>query len=168
MQWQTRMFDCGPSPHAWGEPAVPGRRIGRLRTIPTRVGRTTAETFSCRLLTDHPHTRGENMDRPSAAIEVSGPSPHAWGELTRNQAASKTRRTIPTRVGRTGSAVLPGSGMTDHPHTRGENAALNGTASTPVGPSPHAWGEPVGAQRDLPLVRTIPTRVGRTHLRGGC
>ena len=72
-------------------------------------------------------------------------------------------RTIPTRVGRTFPPRRSRHGLSDHPHTRGENAWLQPSASLLSGPSPHAWGEPKSNTRVAHRRRTIPTRVGRTR-----
>ena len=88
----------GPSPHAWGkrrEPADP--RLG-LRTIPTRVGKTTIQYRLGRWRADHPHTRGENGEKEETATMRHGSSPHAWGK----RLAGVRMRSV-------------------HPHTRGEN-----------------------------------------------
>ena len=71
-------------------------------------------------------------------------------------------RTIPTRVGRTFPPRRSRHGLSDHPHTRGENAWLQPSASLLSGPSPHAWGEPRTGPELSRRNRTIPTRVGRT------
>ena len=38
--WRANKTNCGPSPHAWGEPSVKRVVCRYGRTIPTRVGRT--------------------------------------------------------------------------------------------------------------------------------
>ena len=131
----------GPSPHAWGELHVRHDLMLHRRTIPTRVGRTTAPSGEATGAPDHPHTRGENKSAGWPIERDSGPSPHAWGELL---VATKERgrpRTIPTRVGRTFSRSRVDGRSSDHPHTRGENLLRPPTDLAPYGPSPHAWGE---------------------------
>ncbi len=73
----------GPSPRAWGERGhlLPSLFLGR--TIPTRVGRTSASAALASVSTDHPHARGENFVAIRADSHQSGPSPRAWGELAR-------------------------------------------------------------------------------------
>jgi len=72
-------------------------------------------------------------------------------------------RTIPTHVGRT-HQLADGSGMApDHPHARGENAAVRTAAELNLGPSPRTWGEPGPGCRLVYSRRTIPTHVGRTR-----
>ncbi len=152
----------GPSPHAWGEQVLSEKSNLYIRTIPTRVGRTTADPYSKNTLTDHPHTRGENLSDRCVAENLFGPSPHAWGEPVHDSEYVLDYRTIPTRVGRTPTASEWYAAPPDHPHTRGENVLpFRGSAKKP-GPSPHAWGEPPGLICLFVCRRTIPTRVGRT------
>ena len=127
----------GPSPRAWGEPV--GGLNRNDRTIPTRVGRTL-KRLNAPVTADHPHARGEN--EPGRARGFTGPSPRAWGEPGGPTGNRAIRRTIPTRVGRTGL------------RSRYRQAS--------AGPSPRMWGERAALDR-LTLLRTIPTRVGRTH-----
>src|SRR5271167_1281588 len=146
----------GPSPHAWGEHDVGNRLKTRNRTIPTRVGRTARSTPTTTLTSDHPHTRGENWDGGGFGNGTPGPSPHAWGEQRHVRRSPERSRTIPTRVGRTPFAYPRMVGLTDHPHTRGENRQSRRVSSRMNGPSPHAWGErrcPASSRRRH---RTIP------------
>ena len=90
----------GPSPHAWG--LLRAQRQVKLerRSIPTRVGTTTAEV--------------------TARIELLGPSPHAWGLHEPGTAQRDVLRSIPTRVGTTSVSVWTPGRTTVHPHTRGD------------------------------------------------
>ena len=51
---------AGPSPRGWGELFARIRCQHGLRTIPTRVGRTSAELSLSAQQMDHPHAGGEN------------------------------------------------------------------------------------------------------------
>ena len=95
-------------------------------------------------------------------VSFLGPSPHAWGEHTTAGEGSQDSRTIPTRVGRTQGPTACRRPSPDHPHTRGENTASEGSPTTRSGPSPHAWGERFLLLLRMDVYRTIPTRVGRT------
>ena len=53
---------CGPSPHAWGEREADQGSSAAHRTIPTRVGRTCHRGMERPSRSDHPHTRGENLE----------------------------------------------------------------------------------------------------------
>ncbi len=57
--WANSSF-AGPSPRVWGEQCFSVLGTVKLRTIPTRVGRTEAVTVVEMELSDHPHACGEN------------------------------------------------------------------------------------------------------------
>ncbi len=135
---------AGPSPRAWGERSPPPPPWSGIRTIPTRVGRTTPPSETPEKSTDHPHARGENLLRILFFGPRCGPSPRAWGEPRAPSISLRYLRTIPTRVGRTRRTTSSAARPADHPHARGEN--------------PHARGENPG----LPAVygdRIIKERV---------
>ncbi len=100
-------YNVGPSPRVWGEHCNPCQKIHRIRTIPTRVGRTKDATPCAPAAPDHPHACGENHAPVRNRRRFSGPSPRVWGERMRPRCPHSARRTIPTRVGRT-----EGSGLT--------------------------------------------------------
>ena len=52
----------------------------------------------------------------------------------------------------------------DHPHASGENLVGNKPQLVLDGPSPREWGKPAIAGDCSQIGRTIPTRVGKTHL----
>ena len=123
------------------------------------VGRSDRNSHS---VTDHPHAGGENDYLESILSEVRGPSPRGWGKLGEGDAAELVRRTIPTRVGKTICVLRDGGGKADHPHAGGENRPGIGRSMPRGGPSPRGWGK---QRYPLPLsslMRTIPTRVGKT------
>ncbi len=93
----------GPSPRAWGELSTECWLSHGIRTIPTRVGRTSLLSLTHRPAPDHPHARGENLRRRLCSTRRVGPSPRAWGERSIQSRWLCSTRTIPTRVGRTGS-----------------------------------------------------------------
>ena len=70
----------GPSPRAWGEPPLGSSAKPTIRTIPTRVGRTSVSCSSVLFNSDHPHARGENSTVCASNARWCGPSPRAWGE----------------------------------------------------------------------------------------
>ncbi len=93
---------------------------------------------------------------------IAGPSPRGWGERDAHVHERKEIRTIPTRVGRTMGQSFWVTARTDHPHAGGENGFSAKPAEPMDGPSPRGWGELAPVHGKAPLVRTIPTRVGRT------
>ncbi len=133
----------GPSPRVWGEPTRDCTPVKRLRTIPTRVGRTKGHHMAKRLVTDHPHACGENETRFQAVASSPGPSPRVWGEPPSAPCGESGERTIPTRVGRTKRTAANQFDCTDHPHACGENTWLKNMGARSAGPSPRVWGEPL-------------------------
>src|SRR5271165_2539423 len=134
----------------------------KIRTIPTRVGRTWRVARKLGTTTDHPHACGENVLATMWRNTSSGPSPRVWGEPTEHRFHRLIVRTIPTRVGRTSRTSAVRSSIADHPHACGENARLAELAPGGLGPSPRVWGERAQMARRQSGYRTIPTRVGRT------
>ncbi len=152
----------GPSPREWGEPAAAGRDGAGRRTIPTRVGRTGRAGAINVVPADHPHASGENPYDDVTDGSVFGPSPREWGEQAQRARRQKDERTIPTRVGRTGTPSPNRLEVADHPHASGENDSHTDNRLRDVGPSPREWGEHHGPCMGRQSDRTIPTRVGRT------
>ena len=158
----------GPSPRVWGEHLADQDLLSQVRTIPTRLGRTTCAKTTGSTDADHPHACGENSTQSVLGERAIGPSPRVWGERAsffQSFSALLWRfRTIPTRVGRTHLARLSVCGCTDHPHACGENSSRSARSCGVSGPSPRVWGELRIHTRRSREPRTIPTRVGRTHL----
>jgi len=152
-----------PSPRTWGEQKPNDEFPVPQRTIPTHVGRTSAEIKLRNVSTDHPHARGENWPLSINAIRFHGPSPRTWGERcphvfvggfipdhphARGENANQSlfdapdSRTIPTHVGRT---LCPGIRVRichgPSPRTWGELGLALTDGSDPTGPSPRTWGE---------------------------
>ena len=92
----------------------------------------------------------------------SGPSPRGWGEHAEEAGEGAGGRTIPTRVGRTSVRLLAAAPEPDHPHAGGENGAQVYYTLDGTGPSPRGWGEQLADELPAQVLRTIPTRVGRT------
>ena len=96
--------------------------------------------------------QGENTVAGVLSADDSGPSPHAGGELSEQLVGRIDERTIPPCRGRTALSVPNGTGATDHPPMQGENVAQLLGARIPVGPSPHAGGEPLNIQGLTPIL----------------
>src|SRR5271165_1619950 len=96
-----------------------------MRTIPTRVGRTSLKCSRFRLQADHPHACGENVAVVMMEGMLIGPSPRVWGEHLTCLIPPWRCRTIPTRVGRTPAKSQRRNEKTDHPHACGENPGLS-------------------------------------------
>src|SRR5688572_12410078 len=106
----------GPSPRVWGELCTLHWHPKRVRTIPTRVGRTKLGFPEKGKIADHPHACGENDHWMIGPPHQIGPSPRVWGELINKLRLFPAGRTIPTRVGRTPPKSGYRNGNADHPH----------------------------------------------------
>ncbi len=154
----------GPSPRAWGSRGEGAGAESPLRTIPTRVGITWENRTISSFLTDHPHARGDHINRETYHILDFGPSPRAWGSQYAREDARLAARTIPTRVGITGTPCPACGRKPDHPHARGDHVKHGIVMQDNIGPSPRAWGSQPDYRRHPARGRTIPTRVGITSL----
>src|SRR5690348_13880565 len=75
-------YHYGPSPHAWGERARGHDRNRDSRTIPTRVGRERLLAIGrVDPLWTIPTRVGRTEKWKFRVALITGPSPHAWGEL---------------------------------------------------------------------------------------
>ena len=155
--------DGGPSPRAWGALGAQQlvQRVGR--TIPTCVGSTRRAAAGAAGGPDHPHVRGEHLSYLRALNEGDGPSPRAWGAHHPGGRHGGHQRTIPTCVGSTPPPPSETTRWPDHPHVRGEHAALGGEDVEGGGPSPRAWGAQGDQECEARTGRTIPTCVGSTQ-----
>ena len=132
------------------------------RTIPTRVGKTVSPGSSQCHAADHPHAGGENAGLSLRSLLMFGPSPRGWGKRQRPATILSSKRTIPTRVGKTNILVVCCKIKTDHPHAGGENSTSTRSCGISSGPSPRGWGKRDEVKKTHWPLRTIPTRVGKT------
>ena len=157
--------------------------MAKLRSILTRVGKTQPSPCRSRYIAVRPHARGENAPRfrrclappvdPHARGENfgrercfsagSGPSPRAWGKRRVQRLGRHGARSIPTRVGKTPTARASRSASSVHPHARGENGNLKSKTQEENGPSPRAWRKHPRQGLLWAVLRSIPTRVGKTR-----
>ena len=156
------MLPAGPSPRVWGKQSGCGSGLAMGRTIPTRVGKTSASGSWLPLAADHPHACGENLQMSGWICPESGPSPRVWGKLGKFVGDEEDVRTIPTRVGKTARPRLRRVPPSDHPHACGENIRIRFIAAAKRGPSPRVWGKLDHPWHQRTDWRTIPTRVGKT------
>ncbi len=156
---------AGPSPRVWGKHYRAVHRQCNTRTIPTRVGKTQYGPMPHCSEPDHPHACGENLAEFEAVMDGTGPSPRVWGKPFVDCRCWGSRRTIPTRVGKTLIRLTLIKSTADHPHACGENPMCGAILGPVDGPSPRVWGKPQAANSTKPQTRTIPTRVGKTHHR---
>ncbi len=138
-RWLTQFI--GSSPRAWGKLDRMLKLMGEDRIIPTCVGKTSRGRAAPRRRPDHPHVRGENSAEAARAISQHGSSPRAWGKLGRSCEGFRSRRIIPTCVGKTSARARPSPRLPDHPHVRGENVRPRDRVHIDDGSSPRAWGK---------------------------
>ena len=71
--------DNGSSPRTWGTRGQGHDPERQIRFIPTHVGNTQNPCLSWRLMTVHPHARGEHSVVVPAYRPSTGSSPRTWG-----------------------------------------------------------------------------------------
>ncbi len=150
----------GSSPRPWGTPIRPGPMCPRSRFIPTPVGNAQAWRCGSRSCSVHPHARGERFERPHRPGDGNGSSPRPWGTRLRPSPHALLSRFIPTPVGNATTGPCAGSGLTVHPHARGERVASPAGACCRSGSSPRPWGTRDTQQAEAQQQRFIPTPVG--------
>ncbi|CAE6787767.1 conserved hypothetical protein [Nitrospira defluvii] len=112
------------------------------RFIPTRAGNTLCLGYDFRLMTVHPHSRGEHERGVIEPEQYLGSSPLARGTLVEQAHQLAILRFIPTRAGNTQHA---------------------GRSHNPAGgSSPLARGTRVARSAYQGGARFIPTRAGNT------
>ncbi len=152
----------GSSPQAWGTQAAVCHRCARHRLIPTGVGNTLIRRGFLGRGAAHPHRRGEHRLLQSKTSSSDGSSPQAWGTPNRNSSHRAQQRLIPTGVGNTRRGLVYRSGLSAHPHRRGEHQSRKAQLALIRGSSPQAWGTRTWEYRSSPPRRLIPTGVGNT------
>ncbi len=135
----------GTPPRVWGKRkhAAPQDEISRY--TPTRVGKT--------------------WQSHGIRVVVDGTPPRVWGKLPLLTGVLTRVRYTPTRVGKTPSAGPPRTRSSVHPHACGENVDDVDDASIHSGTPPRVWGKRNWGNRNEPLCRYTPTRVGKTTAR---
>ena len=159
------------------------------RIISTCVGKSfsnctcAAASTGCER-SDHPHVREEKILKPTKPTWLNGSSPRAWGKVDVILRDHPAPRIIPTCVGKRASngwragrgRIIPtcvGKSpdlpefhfpVSDHPHVRGEKAAIMGQFGRIFGSSPRAWGKDRLRPLGKVFFRIIPTRVGKRLL----
>ena len=98
-----------------------GNVLAKLRSTPTRVGKTPAGKEKNLDIWVHPHACGENPQHVGRNREPGGPPPRVWGKRQMLEKSPRSYRSTPTRVGKTGDRSLPHSSGPVHPHACGEN-----------------------------------------------
>ena len=132
----------GSSPLARGARAA-GERWGvEGRIIPARAGSTDRMGVGRSHSPDHPRSRGEHTAWTGLRMRCGGSSPLARGALRTLRDRERHVGIIPARAGSTPQRHPNAWARTDHPRSRGEHNAVNGTPSKGLGSSPLARGAP--------------------------
>ena len=152
----------GPPPRVWGNQSVQRRRHLPSRSTPTRVGKSRPGWPVRPMQSVHPHACGEIIATSSTAIRHLGPPPRVWGNLDHVDAHQTLVRSTPTRVGKSPSDVLPRTPLTVHPHACGEIRGLRASSQRTCGPPPRVWGNRNQPSHNVAVVRSTPTRVGKS------
>src|SRR5271165_2725654 len=134
------LYQDGSSPRTWGTQRPAARHRSSVRFIPTHVGNAVISAHLARLVSVHPHARGERKPRVIEGASVDGSSPRTWGTPRQEIAPQVRDRFIPTHVG---------------------NAAPQAAVSCRgAGSSPRTWGTTCPRHAKSPTGRFIPTHVG--------
>ena len=91
-----------------------------------------------------------------------GPSPRVWGNPGGDHSGRRPARAIPTRVGKSPLCLHRAGRAAGHPHACGEIQRHPDDRSDERGPSPRVWGNLPAPFCRRPVVRAIPTRVGKS------
>ena len=130
----------GSSPRPWGTHCPRPWQPAQPRFIPTPVGNAAWSPSGGRGTPVHPHARGERTTESPRVTPPCGSSPRPWGTLVWFHRRVHSQRFIPTPVGNACSSPQMVTGLTVHPHARGERMVMHGTDGharrfipTPVG-----------------------------------
>ena len=135
-----------------------------LRIIPARAGFTRLAWHTCRVVPDHPRSRGVYESSTSELTQDGGSSPLARGLPSNLISCQPLQRIIPARAGFTRCVGLSRGGCGDHPRSRGVYPNIAKDIKFCKGSSPLARGllrfhEP-GDRRE----RIIPARAEFTSV----
>ena len=153
----------GSSPRTWGTLYLNRAVTNQRRFIHTHVGNTRCASLACRLLTVHPHARGEHLLFFERIHNMDGSSPRTWGTLFSRPDRRTGRRFIPTHVGNTSCTVRSMGALAVHPHARGEHSSPSPFSLGVTGSSPRTWGTLHAKAASEYSGRFIPTHVGNTQ-----
>ena len=120
----------------------------------------TPNSSPSKMITVHPHGRGDNRNGVGVGDVDDGSPPRAWGQSLLRFALLAQRRFTPTGVGTIAVEPLTAPPLAVHPHGRGDNATRPTTYPYRSGSPPRAWGQL--PERDLITgdSRFTPTGVG--------
>ena len=150
----------GSPPRAWGQSDRNRLSLERGRFTPTGVGTITRRAVLLRILSVHPHGRGDNDERGAYAQAQRGSPPRAWGQYCRLLRRAAPARFTPTGVGTICNRRDCTTPATVHPHGRGDNCPTTPSANAHYGSPPRAWGQSLLSRAVTTPARFTPTGVG--------
>ena len=150
----------GSSPHPRGTLNNSLSEFLTTRFIPTPAGNPRSCSFSKRLNSVHPHTRGEPGYPSKGGKDEDGSSPHPRGTHVGGALKEISGRFIPTPAGNPSMLFFDISLLTVHPHTRGEPVLRLNARTGAYGSSPHPRGTLPRPTRQRIRRRFIPTPAG--------
>ena len=119
--WRVVGSRVGSSPLTRGAPVKPRLVSTFQRIIPAHAGSTSLMAVSFDPPADHPRSRGEHGGWARWLYLAQGSSPLTRGAPGLSQAFDAIGRIIPAHAGSTLVNVLAGTGLRDHPRSRGEH-----------------------------------------------
>jgi len=158
----TSTSPYGSPPRAWGIHYSLPESGNHHRFTPTCVGNTTPVLAFCYPGSVHPHVRGEYVRYAVHAKYIGGSPPRAWGILTKGLIGRESNRFTPTCVGNTLFGFGGCSGVSVHPHVRGEYKMARTMVRSGLGSPPRAWGILFRLLLESVSCRFTPTCVGNT------
>ena len=110
----------GSPPLAWGILVKNWQDEAQERITPTCVGNTCRKNLQTFPAEDHPHLRGEYLEKYGYLTRKPGSPPLAWGIHNEKMYAWLAFGITPTCVGNTFFLTKKRGYKRDHPHLRGE------------------------------------------------
>ena len=152
----------GSSPRGRGKRSARAGLRSSRRLIPARAGKTNIARDGWGDCGAHPRAGGENPCHAYCFLPIEGSSPRGRGKPTRRAREGPQVRLIPARAGKTCSSRAVAALMTAHPRAGGENQRHSRHTRRDAGSSPRGRGKLRRRSVDLPGVRLIPARAGKT------
>ena len=134
---------------------------------PTHVGKTLYQAYSAGVKVVHPHSRGEDGIISWLIYVYAGSPPLTWGRLEHAPVFVFPPWFTPTHVGKTLQDRIEFSGVTVHPHSRGEDLIIPHQRPGSSGSPPLTWGRRAFARSFPSALWFTPTHVGKTDNKGG-
>ena len=153
----------GTSPLTRGKPGLAHTTVLRQRNIPAHAGKTSITGVVVVAITEHPRSRGENINLTPTRLMNVGTSPLTRGKHVQKFVAFLLIRNIPAHAGKTRLYVTYPREIQEHPRSRGENIAVCCGKFKGYGTSPLTRGKRFMRVFVVQLRRNIPAHAGKTR-----